>query len=313
MKRETSILLAFLAMLGFLALAAPSFYQFGNLRDVILANVSVLIAATGMTMVILVRQIDVSIGAQFAVCAIAAGLLAKAGLPMPLVAAGAIGTGALLGALNGWLVARMRLPSIVVTLAAMAVWRDVIRWATGGAWIEGLPSSFQWLGLGQATGEWIIVLLAIGILIALAWGLRNLAAGRAVYATGSDAEAARLAGIDGPAVTFVVFVAMGALTALAALLDSIRFSEIQTNAGAGFELKVIAAVVVGGTSINGGRGSLFGTLLGVAILGIIGPALTFLGVNAYWEKAFQGAIILAAVVIDALRLQARAGGYVVAR
>lgn len=313
MKRETSILLAFLAMLGFLALAAPSFYQFGNLRDVILANVSVLIAATGMTMVILVRQIDVSIGAQFAVCAIAAGLLAKTGLPMPLVAAGAIVTGALLGALNGWLVARMRLPSIVVTLAAMAVWRDVIRWATGGAWIEGLPSSFQWLGLGQATGEWIIVLLAIGILIALAWGLRNLAAGRAVYATGSDAEAARLAGIDGPAVTFVVFVATGALTALAALLDSVRFSEIQTNAGAGFELKVIAAVVVGGTSINGGRGSLFGTLLGVAILGIIGPALTFLGVNAYWEKAFQGAIILAAVIMDALQRQARPGGYAVAR
>lgn len=311
MKREASILLAFLAMLGFLAVAAPAFFQSGNLRDVVLGNVSVLIAAIGMTMVILVRQIDVSIGAQFAVCAIAAGLLAKTGLPMALVALGAIAVGALLGALNGFLVARMQLPAIVVTLAAMAVWRDAIRWLTGGAWIEGLPSGFQWFGLGQGTAEGLIVGLSLAILAVLAWALRNLAAGRAIYATGSDAEAARLAGIDGRAVTFFVFVGMGALNGLSALLDSVRFSEIQTNGGTGFELKVIAAVVVGGTSIQGGRGSLAGTLLGVAILGIIGPALTFLGVNAFWEKAIQGAIILGTVGFDAART--RAGGYALAR
>jgi len=154
--------------------------------------------------------------------------------------------------------------------------------------------------MGQRGGEWLIVLIAVAAGAMFAWSLRFLAAGRAIYATGSDAEASRLAGIDTRSITISVFILMGALTGLAALLDSVRFNSIQANAGMGFELKVIAAVVVGGTSINGGRGSVYGTLLGVAILGTIGPALTFLGINAFWEKAIQGAIILWAVVMDAI-------------
>lgn len=283
-----------------LALLAPSFYRTGNLRDVILSNVPVLVAAVGMTMVILIRQIDVSIGAQFAVCAIAAGLLAKTGLAMPLVALAVVAAGAVLGSLNGLLVALVKLPSIVVTLAAMVVLRDAIRWVTEGAWVQNLPGGFQWFGLGQSGGEWLIVILAVVVGADFAWILRFLAAGRAVYAIGSDMDAARLAGIETRTITVFVFVLMGALTGLAALLESVRFSSIQANSGIGFELKVIAAVVVGGTSINGGRGSLYGTLLGVAILGTIGPALTFLGINAFWEKAIQGAIILWAVVMDAV-------------
>lgn len=305
MKRETTIFLALLAILAILALAAPSFFQLGNLRDVVLSNVSVLIAAIGMTVIILIRQIDISIGAQFAACGIAAGLLAKTGLPMPLVALASIACGALLGSLNAAFVALLKLPSIVVTLAAMVVVRDAIRWSTGGAWIQDLPPQFQWFGLGQTRGEWLMGALALMTIAASAWALRNLAAGRAIYATGSDTEAARLTGIDTQAITFAAFMLMGAAAGLAALLDSVRFSEIQTNAGVGFELKVIAAVVVGGTSINGGRGSMLGTLLGVAILGVIGPALTFLGVNAFWEKAIQGAIILSAVMLDALLARSR--------
>lgn len=298
MKREGAILITLLAILVVLAWAAPAFFRPDNLRDLLLANVPVLIAAIGMTVVILIRQIDVSIGAQFAVCAIVAGLLAKTGMPMALVAVGVVCAGALLGSLNGAFVAFLKLPSIVVTLAAMVVLRDSIRWATGGAWIQGLPTNFQWFGLGQSNGEWLMAIAAAILFAVTNWLLRNLAAGRAVYATGSQAEAARLAGIDTRAVTFSAFVLMGVTTGMAALLDSIRFSEIQTNAGVGLELKVIAAVVVGGTSINGGRGSLGGTLLGVAILGVIGPALTFLGVSAFWEKAIQGAIILSAVMTD---------------
>lgn len=298
MKRETSVLLALLSMAVFLAFATPSFFSAANLRDVVLSNISVLIAAIGMTAVILIRHIDISVGAQFAVCGIAAGLLAKAGLPMWSVACAVIVAGALLGSCNAALVALLGLPSIVVTLAAMVVLRDSIRWGTGGAWVQGLPARFQWFGLGQVRGELLTAMLAFVVFAVAAWVLRFMRLGRAIYATGSDAEAARLAGIEPQWITFAVFVAMGAVTALAALLDSIRFTEIQSNAGVGFELKVIAAVVVGGTSINGGRGSLYGTLLGVAMLGAIGPALTFLGVNAFWEKAFQGAIILSAIVLD---------------
>ncbi|MBV8817080.1 MAG: ABC transporter permease, partial [Acidobacteriaceae bacterium] len=242
--------------------------------------------------------IDVSIGAQFAVCAIAAGLLAKTGIPMPMVGCGVVVVGAMLGSINAVLIALVGLPSIVVTLAAMVVLRDSIRWGTGGAWLQGLPARFQWFGLGQSAGEWFGAIVACVAFALAAWTLRYLRAGRALYATGSDAEAARLAGIEPQWITFAVFVLMGAATALAALIEAVRFTEIQSNSGLGFELKVIAAVVVGGTSINGGRGSLFGTLLGVAILGAIGPALTFLGISAFWEKAIQGAIILSAVVLD---------------
>jgi rhamnose transport system permease protein len=228
-----------------------------------------------------------------------AALAAREGLPMPLVALVAIGAGAAFGALNGWLVAWCGLPSIVVTLATMVGLREGLRWATEGSWVQDLPPSFQWMGLGQDMGRLAIPVLALVVWGAATWGLRHLAAGRAVYAAGSDAEVARLAGLRPRRVVFGAFVAMGALTGLAALLTAIQFIDVQSNSGVGFELRVIAAVVVGGTSIAGGRGSLVGSLLGVVLLATAGPALTYLGSEAYWDRALQGIIILLAVAADA--------------
>ena len=298
MKRELSLLLAYAAMLAAIALAAPSFYSASNLRDLVLSNVPVLVAALGMTLVILLGEIDVSIGSQFALCGVAAGLLAKAGLPMPVLALAIAAMGTALGALNGVLIARLGIPSIVVTLATMVILRDSLRWATGGEWVQNLPATFQWMGLGQRTGQIAILAVATALLLACIWAMRHLAIGRAFYAAGSDRESARLAGIPTRKIVFGAFAAMGAFTGLAALLNSIRFSDLQSNSGTGLELKTIAAVVVGGASITGGRGTIVGTLLGVSLMGTVGPALTFLGVNAFWEKAIQGVIILAAVVID---------------
>jgi rhamnose transport system permease protein len=299
-RRELSVAAAYGALMLSLAVAAPGFYAPANLRDVLVGAAPVLVAAVGMTAVILARQIDISIGSQFAICAVVAGLLAKSGLAMPLAAAGAVVTGAMLGALNGLLVAVFGLPAIVVTLATMVGLREALRWATEGVWVRDLPSGFQWMGLGQDAGRFAIPALALAVWAAVAWGMRHLAAGRAVYATGSDAEVARLAGVRPRRVVFGVFVAMGALTGLAALLSAIQFIDVQTSSGVGFELRVIAAVVVGGTSIAGGRGSLVGSLLGVLLLATAGPALTFLGSQAYWDRALQGLIILAAVAADAV-------------
>jgi rhamnose transport system permease protein len=304
-QREVSAALALIMLLVIVAIAAPGFYSLANLRDLAIGNAPALIVAIGMTMVILTRQIDISVGSQFAVCSVVAGLLAKAGTPIALVVVAVALTGCLFGAINGALVARLNIPSIVATLAVMVAMRDGLRWATEGQWVQGLPSGFQWLGFGQSIGQALIVVIAIAIFAIFARALKNLAAGRAIYAVGSDAEAARLAGIAPRGVIFGVFALMGALTGVAATLNSIRFSDIQSNAGVGLEMKAIAAVVVGGTAINGGRGTLIGTLIGVALLGAIGTALTFLGVNPFWEKAIQGAIILAAVVSDALFSRAR--------
>ncbi|MGH9767807.1 MAG: ABC transporter permease, partial [Blastocatellia bacterium] len=259
-QREASAAIAYIILLAIVAGAAPNFYSFANLRDLAIGNAPVLIVAIGMTMVILTRQIDISVGSQFAVCSVAAGLLAKTGMPIVLVLVAVALIGCLLGAINGALVARLNIPSIVATLAVMVAMRDGLRWVTEGRWVQGLPRGFQWFGLGQSFGQVVIVVIAIALFAVFAWGLKNLAAGRAIYAVGSDAEAARLAGIEPRRVLFGVFALMGALTGAAATLNSIRFTDIQSNAGMGLELKAIAAVVVGGTAINGGRGTLAGTL-----------------------------------------------------
>jgi len=297
-KREISAAAALGVLLIIVGFVAPSFFAPGNLRDLVINNVPTLLIAIGMTLVILVGQIDISVGSQFAVCSVAAGVLAKTGMPMPFVFVAVMLIGALMGGLNGTLVGWLRLPSIIVTLAMLVMWRDALRWITEGAWVQDLPETFQWFGLGQRIGEIVIVLISLVLFVGFAWSLRNLVLGRTVYAVGSDAEAARLAGINSPNVIFWVFVIMGVLVGVAALLNAIRFSSIPGNSGVGLELKAIAAVVVGGAAITGGRATMIGTLIGVALLGTIGTALTFVGVNPFWEKAIQGAIILAALASD---------------
>jgi rhamnose transport system permease protein len=303
--REVSVALAWIVLLLVLAVAAPAFYQPAQVRALLVSSAPVLVAAVGMTLVIVARHIDISIGSQFSICGVAAGLLAKAGLPLPAAVAGTLLAGAGLGAVNGALVAGLRLPSIVVTLATLVIWRESLRWAREGEFVRDLPRNFQWFGAGQEAGQWLVVGAAVVVFAAFAWGLRHLAGGRAVYATGSDEEAARLAGIRPRRVVFAVFVAMGALTGLAALLNAVRFADVDPNAGTGLELQVIAAVVVGGAAVSGGRGTLAGSLIGVALLGTVGPALVFLGTQPQWEKAIQGVILLAAVASDAFQRRGR--------
>jgi rhamnose transport system permease protein len=305
-RREASVAAAIVALGAVLAVASPGFFARDNLTDLFLANVPVLIMGLGMTLVILTGHIDISVGSLFAVCAVSSGVLAKAGVPMPLVVAGACAIGVLVATVSGALVAFLRIPSIVVTLAGMIALREGLRWATEGAWIQDLPASYQWLGMPAAIYPLVALSSVAALQIGFGWGLRNLAAGRAVYATGSSLSAARLAGLQVELMTVGVFAVAGALVGVAAVLNSVRFNQIPSNTGLGLELKVIAAVVVGGAAISGGRGTALGTLLGVVLLSAIGPALTFLGVSAYWERAIHGVIILAAVAIDAVRPELRA-------
>src|SRR6185312_5054734 len=250
-------------------------FRVDQLRALVVANAPVLVAAVGMTLVILCRQIDISIGSIFSICGVIAGLLSRSGLPMALVGLGTLVAGGGLGAVNGTFVAGLGLPSIVVTLATLVIGRESLRYLREGEFVRDLPPGFQWFGAGQSGGQCLVVTIALLVFAAFAWGLRYLAAGRAVYATGSDAEAARLAGIRPRRVTFAVFVVMGALAGLGALLNAVRFVDVDPNAGVGLELQVIAAVVVGGVAVSGGRGTLVGSLVGVLLLGSIGPALVF--------------------------------------
>jgi rhamnose transport system permease protein len=297
-QRAIAIAIFWAALLAVLAWRAPGFFELENIRDIAITNAPALIVAMGMTVVIIAGEIDVSVGSQFAVASVIAGTLAKAGLPLPVTALLTAGAASLFGCLNGAMVTVLGVPSIVATLAAMAFWRELLRWITQGAWVQGLPATFQWMGMSQGWGEFAILATACLLFAVMVWAMRNVQAGRSIYAVGSARESARLAGIPVTGISFGVFMLLGALTGVAALLDAVRFSEVQSSAGAGLELKAISAVVIGGTSITGGKGNLWGTLLGASVLAVIAPALTFLGINAFWEKAIQGAIILGAIVLE---------------
>ena len=298
--REISVAIALGALLLALAIFAPHFFALQPLLSRLTSQTPALVAAIGMTLVIVSRQIDISVGSQFGMCAVIAGLLAAKGLPLIVVIVAAIGAGAAMGALNGALVAWLRLPSIVVTLATMVTWAEALRlWQQGR--LLNLPAGVQWFGLSQAVGQTALIAFAIVLVVLAAWLMRNVAAGRHVFAVGTDAEAARLAGIDPKRTTFGVFVLMGALVGLAAVMNVVQSPQVQPTCGDGLEMKVIAACVVGGVAVNGGRGSLWGVFPGLLLLANVNPALTHFHVQAYWEKAIQGFVILLAVMADGLR------------
>ena len=298
--RELTVAGALLLLMLSLAVFAPHFFQGQPFISRLTSQMPALVAAIGIALVIISRQIDISIGSQFSMCAIIAGVTAASGLPLGAAIVAALGAGALMGALNGVLVAYLGLPSIVVTLATMVTWQEALRlWQQGR--LLNLPAGIQWFGLSQPAGQTVVIAAAFTLLIVAAWAMKNLAAGRFIHATGSDAEAARLAGIDPKRTTFGVFVLMGVLAGLAAVLNLVQSPQVQPNAGDGLELKAIAAAVVGGVAISGGRGTLWGVLLGMLLLANVNPALTHFHLEPYWEKAIQGLVILLAVVADGLR------------
>jgi rhamnose transport system permease protein len=300
--REVSVALALLALLIALAIVAPGFYQPQPLLSLATREAPTLIVACGMALIIICREIDISVGSQFAICSVCAGLLAGMKLPVLALVAVSMCIGAFMGSINGALIAGLGLPSIVVTLATMVTWREALRWKRQGQFVN-LPDGIQWFGLSQFAGQWTVIVIALALLVVLAIGMKQIAAGRFVYAVGSDAEAARLAGIPPRRVKFLTFVFMGTLVGLAATMNVAQSPQVDPKSGTGIELKTIAAVVVGGVAISGGRGNLWGAFAGLLLLACVSPALTHLHVESYWEKAIQGMIILMAVVADGIRIK----------
>jgi rhamnose transport system permease protein len=300
-RHEVALGVGYLLLLVWLAVWRPAFFQPAQLQAVLVSAAPMLVVCVGMTLVILARQIDIAVGSLFSVCGVAVGLLARGGWPMPLAGLAAVGLGTAVGAFQGWLVAYVGLPAIVVTLAMMVILREGLRWWRQGEFVRDLPTDFQWFGFSQEQGQLALVAIALGCFVLVACGLRWLAAGRAVYATGGDPHAAFLAGMRPRRVTLAVFSLLGGLTGLAAVLHTVRFAMVDPAAGQGLELQAIAAVVLGGVAISGGRGTLVGPLLGVFLLATLKPALVFLGAAAHWDKALQGAIILAAVAASRLQ------------
>jgi rhamnose transport system permease protein len=297
LSRERAVGLALVLLLAALGILAPNFFDGSPFVSRLASQMPALVAAVAVALVMITRQIDISIGAQFSVCGVVVGLAASAGLPVGLAVVVGVFCGALMGAINGALVAFLGLPSIVVTLATMVTWQEALRLWRKGRLVD-LPEGVQWFGLSQGAGQAVVIALALLVVVVAGLILKHTAAGRFLYATGSDGEAARLAGIRPRAVTWGAFLAMGVLVGLAAALNLAQSPQVQPNGGDGLELKAIAAAVVGGVAISGGRGTVLGVLLGMMLLANVNPALTHFHQPPYWEKAIQGLVILLAVAAD---------------
>lgn len=276
---------------------SPHFLDMRNLLDLSTHLAETGIIAIGMTFIIMTGGIDLSVGSLLAVCGIVFGYTAKShGIAAGVVAA--LGAGLVGGLLNGALVAWARLPALVVTLGTMALYRGVAMVISQGAPVSGFPKEFAWLGrgeVGMVPVQLIIwcALAVVGMVIA-----DRSRAGRTVIAVGDNPLAARYAALPERSITLALYVGTGLLVAIAGLIYTARVSTAKADAGMGLELEVITAVVLGGTAITGGRGTVLGTFIGVLILGLLRSGLSLAGVATVYQTILSGAILIVVSIIN---------------
>jgi rhamnose transport system permease protein len=300
--RELGIGLALAVLIIGTAIANPRFLSAQSVKDLLLGSTILAIMAVGQAVVVITRNVDLSVGSVLGLSAYATGtaFVAAPGLPIPVAIGLGMLVGAVCGAVNGALIAAARVPALVVTLGTLYVFRGIdYSWA-GGHQINAsdMPARVLRLGTDTILGVPILALFAVAVLLIAGFYLRSYRSGRELYAIGSDPDAARLSAIPVGRRVFAAFVTSGALAGLAGVLYAARFGTLDANAGINSELNVVAAVVVGGVAIFGGSGSVYGAALGAVLLTTIGSALPVLGINPFWQRAAVGALILAAIGLD---------------
>lgn len=293
-------LLGLLLIIIIISFMSPSFLTATNIFNVLRqVSISALIAF-GMTFVILTGGIDLSVGSTLALTgAISAGLLAGGMDPFLAMLIGLL-LGAVLGAVNGVIIAKGKVAPFIATLATMTIYRGLTLVYTDGKPVSGLGDSlaFQMFGKGYFLGIPVPVLTMLLAFLVLYFILRKTTFGRRVYAIGGNEEASRLSGINVDRITIAVYSLTGMLAALSALILTSRLNSAQPTAGQSYELDAIAAVVLGGTSLTGGRGWIFGTLVGALIIGVLNNGLNLIGVSSFFQQVVKGVVILIAVLID---------------
>jgi rhamnose transport system permease protein len=302
--RELGILVALALLILVTAILEPRFVETNSLRNLALNASIFAILAAGQTLVLITRNVDLSVGSVLGLSAYLAGdlLSGNQGMPLPLVFLLGIALGAACGLFNGILVTWGQVPALVVTLGTLYMFRGLAFLWTDGRQVnaETLPDSFLNLGSDSVAGIPILVIFAVVVVVAVGQWLRDYRAGRELYAIGSNPEGARLAGVRSNRRVLTAFVLAGALAGLGGVLFTARFGTVDATAGVGYELTVIAAAVVGGVAIFGGTGSVYGAALGALLLGTITSSLIVLRVEAFWQQAAIGALLLLAIAFDRL-------------
>jgi rhamnose transport system permease protein len=320
--RELGLVVALAVLFGATGAVNPSFLSAQSLRDIVLNASIVTLLAVGQTLVIVTRNVDLSVSSTTGLSAFCAGVLLAdhPGLPVVAVVAICMVIGALCGVVNGALVAYARVPALVATLGTLYVFRGVDYALAGGRQVNAadMPAGFLSLGTREVLGVPVLAVVSAVVLVAAGWVMANVRSGRELYAIGSNPEAAVLAGIKVGRRVFAAFVINGAIAGLAGVMWAARFGTVDATVATGKELDVVAAVVVGGVAIFGGSGSVWGAALGALLLSSIGSALAVLRVDALAQYAINGLLLLAAIVLDrllALRVAAvlRRGRYAIRR
>jgi rhamnose transport system permease protein len=302
-QRELSLVIVLVALGGFVFIQAPQFLSASNLSQVTILAAIIAIAAVGQAVVVLTRNVDLSVDATMGVVAFSvADLLRTHTLPLPAAMAYGVSLGLLLGIVNGTIVSVFRVPAIVATLGTMSVYRGFTFLLAGGRQVSlsDLPPEYISLARASLFGVPLFVIIGVVIVVFASLVLQQTRVGRQVYAVGSNPEAAAILGIRSRLVVFAAFAVCGLLAGVAGVLWGARFGTINATAANGVVLQVVAAVVVGGVNIFGGSGTVYGAGLGALFLGLIANALTLLRLSQFWLQAIYGAVILAAVAADSV-------------
>jgi len=298
--RELVLFFAILVVGAGFSFASPYFLTPLNLTQTLRAGLELAIVSSGMTLVIIMGGIDVSVGGIVAVSSIVIGKSYQAGVPAWIVAPIGLFTGSLLGACNGILTTKLKVPPIIATLGSMYIFSAIMFIVIGGAWIAGLPGTLSPLVNGNVfliPSAVLIILFVYGVCWIL---LRRLAFGRHLYAIGCNEQSARLSGINVDRTKITTYMILGLLAGFAAVLYVARMRNVEINIGTTVALEAIAATVLGGTNIRGGVGSLLGTLLGVAFIRMIQNGLVLIGVSSLWETVIIGGLLIVVLTADAV-------------
>jgi rhamnose transport system permease protein len=302
--RELGIVLALAALVIYTAAGNPRFLSGQSIRDILLNTAILAVMATGQAVVVITRNIDLSVGSVLGVSAWIVASMMSDHQGLPMIAAIVVGllVGAACGLLNGILVRYGKVPALVVTLGTLYIYRGITYSWAGGKQVNAdkLPQHFLQFANDSILGIPWLVLIALVVVGGVSLVMRNYRVGRELYAMGSSPQAAELAGIPVARNLLGAFVTSGALAGLAGVLFAARFGTVDAAAGTGYELNVVAAVVVGGVAVFGGSGTVWGAGLGALLLTVIGSALAVLDINQFWQQAIVGALIVLAIGADRL-------------
>ena len=304
-KDNIGIIIALLAMFIFLTVfptTRSTFLTPKNTFNILRQNASNLFLATGMTMVIILGGIDLSVGSVIALSGVvAAGCVVNFGLPEAVGFIAAIAVGAAVGLFNGFIICKTDIPPFIVTLASMNITKGIALVLTGGAPIRCMTDAFKFPGAGYVGPVPTPVILMIVIFVIAALMINKTQLGRHIYAVGGNVQAAKFSGISVQKVKFIVYAYTGVMAGIAGVVIASRLYSGQPTAGDGAEMDAIASVVVGGTSMSGGSGRIGGTLIGVLIIGVLNNGLNLMGVDSNFQYIVKGLVILLAVYVDFLR------------